>query len=409
MPFNHHRLQNGAALVVVLILTVIISTVTIAMANKSKTDIMIANNDQRVKQALFVANAGLSHAFQYLENHQKSTSNQNLNNELDSNGIGGALADFGTDTKSINGTQYRVMEFGDGDYFVRIEDNFDDNDQDTDIDNQVWFKTIGQVDSSEREIHALIRSGISAPGIFGKTSLLMTGSSEIDSYPGGTYNSAVAENNATVGSNVNVSVSGSLDLMGDIESGGTISTSGSGSSVSGTSSTGAAEVVLPSVEPCSPYSTDAMTGYNPANGNINLNGSDELILGAGNYCFNNISLSANSRVTSLDGDRVSITINGVLDMSGGEISNQSKDAAFFSIRSSYSGPVLNNLRGGSNGFFTLYAPDARVEIRGNADINGTVIANELELSGSGAVHVDSTLTTIAEFEILGWREVRSAK
>lgn len=406
--FNKHtcNTQSGAALVVVLILTIIISATTVAMANKSRTDILIAKNDLSVKQALFVANAGLSHAYQYLENTKASTFQTNFDTELVSDGIGGGLAAFGTGTQSINGKQYRTLDFGDGQFFVRIEDNFDDGDQTTDSDEQVWLHSIGQVDKSERELHALVRARHSVPGVFGKSLVSMTGNSNIDSYNGGTYDPLFPSADATVGSNVSVDRSGSFDLYGNIESGGTSTVSGGSSTVSGTNTTNAAQISLEPVTPCTPDTTLVLPGYDPLTGNIVLSGSDNLILTDSNYCFNFITMSSSSKITTPNGVNVTITMNGVLDMAGGEISNESNDAAFLTIRSSYNGSWVNNLRGGSKGYFSLYAPDASFKLVGSAEIFGTVIADQLELGGSGTIHVDNSLTAFSGFQLLAWREVR---
>ena len=400
------RSQKGAALIVVLILTAIISTVALAMANKAKTDILIAKNDHRAKQALFVANAGFSHVFQYLENSAKTNSSQNLNNELASNGIGGTLAAFGSGTLMINSKQYREADFGDDKYYVRIQDNNDDNDQSTDVDDQVWFHAIGRVNSSEREIHGLVQAGFEAPGMFGKTRLELTGSGDIDSYDGGTYGSIGSPpgSDATVGSNVEVELAGSADLSGSVESGGIFYTTGGGSSVSGTVATGVSEISLPPVSPCTPWSAVSLPGYNSTTGNLIVS-SGTVVLTEANYCFNNIIMSG-GKIESASGTKVTITTNGVISVTGGEISSASNNAAFLAIRSSYAGSTVNKFRGNADMYFTFYAPDAKVELLGNGDFFGTMVANDHKVSGSVLVHVDTSLTKILEFQILGWREIR---
>ncbi len=59
----------------------------------------------------------------------------------------------------------------------------------------------------------------------------------------------------------------------------------------------------------------------------------------------------------------------------------------------------------------VYAPNANVEIKGNGDVMGAVVANKIKLTGNAAFHYDESLATRDSnqpFSIAKWRELTTA-
>ena len=406
--------QYGAALIVVLILLIIASSVAVTMASRSGVDVRIAQNDTKSKQALFVANAGYAITMQYLENEFIADGGNipvNVNKIL-AGATGNLFEGISGVTETIDGKVYRKISTSGGDAFVRVEDNNDDTTQTTDADGLIWIVSIGRVGTSEREVRALILSGFSVPGMFGKELLELTGSSNIDAYPGGPFLTAnIVSGAAGIGSNEHVEISGGGSSMsGDafIGTGGIYS--GNPSRVSGSIYYNQPIVNFPEIDPCgnqfSSIPSGIMASYDTSVGDLDLGGGDTFLLTETNYCFNNISMNSSAKLLIPIGNQVTLFVDGLFEMTGGEIKNLNEDATFFRIRSSYSGSDISKLRGGGTTYLTLYAPESNYVLTGNSAIHGIFVANTLRMTGSGDVHLDLAARNFYDFVLQEWVEVR---
>jgi predicted acyltransferase (DUF342 family) len=79
---------------------------------------------------------------------------------------------------------------------------------------------------------------------------------------------------------------------------------------------------------------------------------------------------------------------------------------------STAGATLEQTIQGNNTFYgAIYGPDATVTIQGNAEIFGSVIADQVNVQGNAVIHYDEALrdtTQIANLyttELISWREV----
>ena len=67
---------------------------------------------------------------------------------------------------------------------------------------------------------------------------------------------------------------------------------------------------------------------------------------------------------------------------------------------------------GSTGFYgALYAPDSTINVTGNAEVFGSIIAERINVSGSAAIHYDESLQTVTQVSnlyqtsVISWREL----
>jgi len=147
---------------------------------------------------------------------------------------------------------------------------------------------------------------------------------------------------------------------------------------------------------------------------INLNGNDTLILTDGIYTCSGIRISGNAQLI-IHGN-VKLYCTGNIDISGNGganyENNQNGDTTNFHI---YCTDSVNSisLTGNDRFFGTIYAPQAKIEIRGNGNVYGQVVVNEIDFSGNGKVIYDEKLketmwwvTEGYKGDVISWREVR---
>jgi hypothetical protein len=90
-----------------------------------------------------------------------------------------------------------------------------------------------------------------------------------------------------------------------------------------------------------------------------------------------------------------------VDFSGGSFGNMSYDPSRFQML--YGGTGQIELIGGNGAAMSLYAPNARVRLNGNADIFGSVLSKTYDNQGNGSVHYDAALSS--KFFTLGNRVI----
>jgi hypothetical protein len=196
--------------------------------------------------------------------------------------------------------------------------------------------------------------------------------------------------NSTQGS---VALSSGTVITGNVTAGTTINNKGT---ITGTSTPNApgAAMVLPAVAACAPYTTLVsgvnITGsYSYSSGNLSAQSKSSITLAPGTYCFNSLSLTGGA--TLVVSGAVKITVTGSLSLSGGNVSNTTQVPANLQFRSSYTGNNGIGLSGGSNAYFTVYAPGTDITLSGGSPLFGALIGKTLTVSGNSAVHYDISL------------------
>ncbi len=237
--------------------------------------------------------------------------------------------------------------------------------------------------------------------IVGLDSVSITGSEVFDAVPNG---------GVFVVSNGSITITGSAAIRGDVRStqgsvGLTGSTVVTGDVFAGTTIASVSRIrglaspnspvpalIAPAVAACSPYGSAAgLSGsytYDPATGNLTVSGSKTLTIASGSYCFGSISLSGSAKLV-VSGP-VTIRLTGKFSVSGSAAINSTGNAASLQISTSYAGSNGVVISGSGVAHLTMYAPAAQVVISGSAEIAGLLLGKSVSVSGSAAIHQDSS-------------------
>jgi hypothetical protein len=118
---------------------------------------------------------------------------------------------------------------------------------------------------------------------------------------------------------------------------------------------------------------------------LDIQGGDNLVLAPGTYYFESLKLAGGSTIT-ITGP-TTLYFAGPIDATGGTVVNVNADPHDLTI---ISVDATVKLAGGSAFYGTVMAPNAVVELKGDA-FYGALIAKYVELVGDFSVHVDESL------------------
>ena len=265
-------------------------------------------------------------------------------------------------------------------------------------------------------------------------SIVMSGGSTVDSF-NSTLGYAASHQNAggNVGTNGNVTLNGNKSaIYGAAAVQSTTTGNCSKTSVTGVTSNGGAQVTggtvalngpityptPPAPNPAPPTTTQNISGScgtiagctNTGSkavtlipgqyGNLSFSGGTIAHFSKGTYNINSLNLTGQS-VLFADSGPVVVNLAGAslsggnpaMDSTGGSIQNPSGNPE--NLQFTYAGSRGLNLSGGAASYATVYAPNALVNMSGNSDFFGSIIASTLTNSGSTAIHYDTTLPTIS--------------
>ena len=406
--------EGGFVIIGVLLLSTLLMALGVFGTTNARTEVQIAHNDVLYKQALAVAEAGLSHAIPLL----KVGYPDGFDNELSSDGTGGALTALGS-AATIGGHAARFRDFGhvsgDG-YFVWITDNYDETPDDPadDDDRRIRLLSLGQVGSAVRTVEATLQGSSLFPraGLFGDEEVVITGGSIVDSYDAsvGPYPNGDGDE-GNVGSNGNVSMAGSgATINGDATAHGTVNYEPS--VVTGEITEGAESIPLDPVTPCGPPYSDG-TGisggtYNATKGELKSGGSTaDITLSPGTYCFASVTLKSGNSLSITGVTKILLTDKS--DFSGGVLMNPGTPRDFLII-SSYAGTGDGiKVAGGSMARAGIYAPEAEVKLTGGGEFFGSLVGERIEVNGGTLLHYDDDLQHVpgSQVNVVGWREMRN--
>jgi hypothetical protein len=128
-------------------------------------------------------------------------------------------------------------------------------------------------------------------------------------------------------------------------------------------------------------------------GNISVTGGANLVLNAGIYEVNSISLTGNSTLTIASGPVV-IRVQGdgqatPINLTGGAIANSTYVSS--NLQFVYGGTGNVTLNGGTTSSALVYAPNADITLNGNADFYGSIIGETVTVSGGARLVYDRAL------------------
>ena len=200
-----------------------------------------------------------------------------------------------------------------------------------------------------------------------------------------------------------IALSGGSSIAGNANAGkdaapGAIQVTG-GSSISGTQGNLTAPIPLdpvvlpsdPSLSPPTSLSGGVTQNLSPGVfGNVTVNGGSRLILAPGVYVFNELSLSGGGQMEISGGTE--IYVKGDVNILVSSVINPSKNPSDLKFYVE-TGDVT--VQAGGTAYYILYAPDSPVNLDGGADIYGTVVGEQLSLTGGSYVHFDPSTSGAA--------------
>lgn len=180
---------------------------------------------------------------------------------------------------------------------------------------------------------------------------------------------------------------------------------------------------------CDPFTagrqTNCLTGANGTDFELKGGGSSEVWLRSGTYYFTEFDIRGNRKILVDDnqdgvpGDGEVIIYldhpsfgNGKLN--GGAVVNTTNNASNLRIYIHSSSPDSFTLQGNADLSASIYAPNYDVGITGNGAMYGAMVANDIDVGGSGDVHYDADLArkigpeaqdNEAHMVVISWEEL----
>jgi len=215
--------------------------------------------------------------------------------------------------------------------------------------------------------------------------------------------------------------------MGNAETGpgGTIKL-GNNAVITGTTTNTSTRTLDPVVVPSS------LTGLS-SGGSITVNNNNFWTVGSGDYKYDSITLKKNVAMTVTGdatiyvlgdfttGNNVDITItpgssltyygDGIFSVNqNAALNTMEKDPNDFIIYSTYSGANGILLKGNSEFYGAIYAPDTDVKFNQNAAIYGALVGDTVTIGKNANIHYDESLNTIlggssSGYSISVWEEL----
>jgi hypothetical protein len=395
----YHAVGNnrGIALIVTLMLLTILLCITAAGLSLSQLSLKASANLKVRSLAFSIAEAGLNHAWQELGNGDGT------------NDFPAVYAAIGVTTFMSNAS------FGAGSYTVTGQ-KVSGLDQRVEVTASSCIPAASPCPdgNSKAVIKAQFRGKPSYNyAILTSGNMSLGGGAITDSFNSDVapYNPSAPGNEGSVRSSAgNLSITGGpTQVNGDATAGGIFDPSSGTAKVTGTWTEGAPPALIPPVNsPCTSYSSGSgITGgtYLSATGQLVGTAGQTITLSNGTYCLSSVTLSGNSTLTV--SGHVTIYLTAHSDMSGGTLANTTGLAENFTIYSSVVSAATGiSIAGGSQAYFTIYAPNANVAFSGNSSMYGATVAGSFTVSGGGQIHYDQALSNGGwNVDLVAWREV----
>jgi len=231
--------------------------------------------------------------------------------------------------------------------------------------------------------------------IWGIDRVDMGGTALLDSYNPllGPYGGANVGDLGAMASNGDVDIGGTVDIYGDLAYGptGSFSTGGGSVNVTGQISQLPQEHYFYPIPNFSVGSVNINIGGNSTASinpgsyrNVSALANSVLTLNPGTYYIDSLSIGAQAKI--LVTGPTTIFVKSNLDLNGQGLINLTQDPGNMTIF--YSGTNSASLVGGSGFYGSVYAPNAVVTLRGNAEFYGSFIGREVNNVGTIGVHFD---------------------
>jgi hypothetical protein len=263
-------------------------------------------------------------------------------------------------------------------------------------------------------------------GAFGDTDINLSSQAKVDSYDStlGTYASQAihgsgsntwANNAGNIGSNGDVQLKQNALVFGNAAPGptGTISVLGSavvsGSTANSTAAVPLAPIVLPVIVSTGNVTYSANTtlaaGNHHTGATVINTGKTLTVIGPATLIFDSLVMKSGSRlmVDSTNGPVDIYVVDDFIMNSNTLLSSDNRDPRAVRVNL-LSDNIINpevlvdldeiGLESNASLYGTIYAPDARIDVKSNFEIFGALIAEEVVLASNSRVHYDEALSKV---------------
>ena len=381
--------QKGTAILIVMALIAMLTSVAIMSVNRSTTDIDLSYNQLHEDKAFYVAEAGAQRA----------------------------LAEMNNDNAWRTGFYKQVL---DGGYYnISLVDTLTD----TTLADTIVLSAKGYYDQSITNLEVWITPVYYYPyryGLFAGQDLFLAKDACVDAYnsDSGNYATTRVPDDGDIGANGNIDIGKFVTVGGDVNTalGGSLFVD-VGSVINGDTSTTKDSVSLDMI-PQSEYDwaksvSNAPAGlsgsgytYDPATQSLVTDASGSVVLQSGVYYFSSINLGQLSTLTLAPGANVTIYVDSNLTFEQGSTINDGGSPRDLEIFSQYGSLQFDQ----DNTFYgTFYGPNADIFYDQTTQVYGSLIGNSLNLDRNACFHYDQSLFDIkgrstGEMEAVAWRQ-----
>lgn len=215
----------------------------------------------------------------------------------------------------------------------------------------------------------------------------------------GPYLAATADSTGNVWANGDMYIT-KTTVKGDVTAVGSI-TYGQNGDVTGTATAGVTAVTPMDIIPCptTGFTPSAKVpsgpgiSYSTITGVLTLSSGATLMLADSSYFFSSIVLTGNSKLTVPGNPHVNVYLLDSLNAIGGTLTNGGGTATALSFTSCGTSdtPAYWALTGGTQAYYSVYAPNHVVYATGGSDFYGAVVASVYYATGGAKLHHDAAL------------------
>ena len=381
--------QKGTAILIVMALIAMLTSVAIMSVNRSTTDIDLSFNALNEDKAFYVAEAGTQRA----------------------------LAEMNNDNAWRRGFHKQVL---DGGYYnISLVDSLTDST----LSDTIVLSAKGYYDQSISNLEVWITPVYYYPyryGLFAGQDLNIARNACVDAFnsDSGTYAETQFNEDGDIGANGNIIIDKFVTIGGDANTalGGSLFVD-NGSVILGDTSTTQDSVSLDMI-PQSEYDwaksvSNAPAGlsgagytYDAATQSLITDASGSVEFQSGVYYFSSIDLGQLSTLTLAPGAKVTIYVDSNLTFEQGSTINDGGSPRALEIFSQYGSLQFDQ----DNTFYgTFYGPNADIFYDQTTQVYGSLIGNSLTLDKNACFHYDQSLYEIkgrstGEMEAVAWRQ-----
>ncbi len=385
--FNRILNNRGSAILIVLGLMAMLTSLALISVDRSNTDIELSYNQLHEERAFYLAEAGLERA----------------------------VTSINADYSWRDGFVDQALD--DGEYTVALIDSTTN----AALGDTVVVEATSNVFGSNVTLEAWLVQTQNFPykyGAYRDLSLSIQNNACTDSYASdsGTYAATQDDINGDVGSNGTVLIKGGSAVVGgDVFSAtpGGIAIIGN-PTINGDTATGTDPVSMNLVSDADYTYAQAHnsaptgfvgTGYSYTSGNLQIK-AKTISLNSGTYYLNSLTLIDGAKLNVSAGARVKIFINDSLSIQNNSSINSGGVPSNMNI---FTRGTKITVGDNASYYGTIYAPNCNLNHSNNAYIYGAVIAKIVNVANNACVHYDRALarsgySVMSDYQVFAWKQ-----